>query len=141
MNPIVKNILAVLAGIVLGSAVNMGLIMISSSVIPPPEGADVTTMEGLKAAMPLFQPKHFIMPFLAHALGTLAGAFVCASLAATHKLKFALGIGAFFLIGGITNVFMLPSPTWFAVLDIVLAYIPMGWLGGRLALGMRKGNV
>ncbi len=133
MNPILRNILAVVAGIVIGSAVNMGLIMLSSSVIPPPEGVDVTNMESLKDSMYLFEPKHFIFPFLAHALGTLAGAVVAGLVAATHKMKFALGIGAFFLIGGIANVFMLPAPTWFAVTDLVLAYIPMGWLGGRLA--------
>lgn len=135
MNPILKNILAVVAGVVLGSIVNMGLIMISGSIIPPPEGVDVTNMESLKASMHLFEPKHFIFPFLAHALGTLAGAFVAALIAATHKMKFALGVGVFFLLGGIANVFMLPSPTWFAVLDLVGAYIPMGWLGGRLAVG------
>ena len=76
MHPIIKYILAVLAGIVIGSAVNMGIIMISSSIIPPPNGADITTAEGLKASMHLFQPKHFIMPFLAHALGTFAGALL-----------------------------------------------------------------
>ncbi len=77
MNSIIRNILAVVAGAVVGSLVNMGIIMISSSIIPPPDGADVTTMEGLKASMHLFQPRHFIMPFLAHALGTFAGAFAC----------------------------------------------------------------
>ena len=134
MNPIVKNILAVLAGLVFGSAVNMGIVMISGSVIPPPDGADVTTMEGLAKSMHLFQPRHFIMPFLAHALGALAGAFLTGLIAANHKMKFALAIGVFFLAGGIANVFMLPSPIWFTVLDIVLAYIPMAWLGGTLAM-------
>lgn len=135
MNPILRNILAVIAGVIVGGIVNMGLIMVSGSVIPPPEGADVTTMEGLKAALPLFQPKHFLFPFLAHALGTLAGAFLAARLAATHKMKFALGIAAFFLLGGLYNAFALPAPAWFIVLDLVGAYIPMGWLGGRLAGG------
>jgi len=46
MNPILKNILAITAGILLGSAVNMGIIMISGSIIPPPNGTDVTTTEG-----------------------------------------------------------------------------------------------
>lgn len=133
MNPILRNILAVVAGLIIGSAMNMGLIMLSSSVIPPPEGVDVTNMESLKASMHLFEPKHFIFPFLAHALGTLTGAAVAAMIAASHNMKFALGIGAFFLIGGIANVFMLPAPTWFVVTDLVLAYIPMGWLGGRLS--------
>ena len=117
----------------------MGIIIISGSIIPPPEGADVTTTEGLKASMHLFEPRHFIMPFLAHALGTLVGALLAARIAATHKMKFALAIGAFFLLGGIANVFMLPSPAWFNALDIIVAYIPMGWLGGKLAGGAVKG--
>ncbi|HLG36471.1 MAG TPA: hypothetical protein VI757_16455 [Bacteroidia bacterium] len=134
MNPILKNISAVIAGCILGSAVNMGIIMISSSIIPPPEGADVTTMEGLKASMHLLQPRHFILPFSAHALGTFAGAWLAALIAANHKMKFALGIGIFFLAGGIANTFMLPSPTWFTVLDLAGAYIPMGYLAGKLAV-------
>lgn len=133
MHPIIKNILAVVAGSVLGSVVNMGIIKVSGSIIPPPEGADLSTAEGLKAAMHLFEPKHFIMPFLAHALGTFAGAFVAASLAATHKMKFALGVGFFFLLGGIASVFMLPSPAWFSILDLAGAYIPMAYFAGKLA--------
>ena len=134
MNATLKNILAVIVGLIIGSIVNMGIIMISSSVIPPPNGADVTTMEGLKEVLHLFEPKHFLFPFLAHALGTLVGAFVAATIAANNKMKFAIAIGCFFLIGGIINVVMLPSPTWFAILDIVGAYIPMAMIGGKLAI-------
>ncbi|MGZ5242511.1 MAG: hypothetical protein ACXWDO_00105 [Bacteroidia bacterium] len=140
MNPILRNILAVIAGLVMGSAVNMGIIMISGSIIPPPNGADLTTAEGLKASMHLFEPKHFLMPFLAHALGTFVGGFLAALIAANHKMKFALAIGFFFLLGGIANVFMLPSPTWFTILDLVGAYFPMAYLGGILASRTGKGN-
>lgn len=136
MHPIVRNILAVIAGIIVGSAVNMGLIMISGSIIPPPEGVDPSNMESLKSSMHLFEAKHFIFPFLAHALGTLAGAFLAALIAASHKMKFALAIGVFFLIGGIVNVFMLPSPVWFTILDLAVAYFPMAWLGGIMAGGI-----
>lgn len=132
MNSILKNILAVIAGIVTGSIVNMAIITISGSVIPPPEGADVTTTEGLQASMHLFEPKHFIMPFLAHALGTFAGAIIAAFIAANNKMIFALSIGIFFLAGGIASVFMLPSPTWFTIVDLAGAYLPMAYLAGRL---------
>ncbi len=134
MNPIIKNILAFIAGVILGSAVNMGIIVMSGSIISPPDGADVTTTDGLKASMHLFQPKHFIFPFLAHALGTFAGAFLTGLLAVNHKMKFALGIGVFFLFGGITNIFLLPSPIWFSILDLGVAYIPMAYLAGKLAV-------
>ena len=132
MNPIIRNILAIIGGVILGSVVNMGIITISGSIIPPPEGADVTTTEGLKEAMHLFQPKHFIMPFLAHALGTFAGALLAGFIAVNRKMMIALIIGFFFLIGGIASVFMLPSPIWFTILDLVVAYIPMAYLAGKL---------
>ena len=132
MNAILRNILAVITGIIIGSIVNMGIINISGTIIPPPEGADITTMEGLKATMHLFKPIHFLFPFLAHALGTLVGAILAAMIAANHKMKFALVIGLFFLIGGITNILLLPSPTWFAMVDIGGAYIPVAWMGATL---------
>ena len=138
MNPIVRNILAVIAGAVAGSFVNGGIIMISASVIPPPDGADVTTMEGLKASMHLFEPKHFLMPFLAHALGTFAGAMLGALIAVNNKMIVALIVGLLFLAGGIANVFMLPSPTWFTITDLAGAYIPMAYMGGRLVMPKKQ---
>ncbi|GBF40611.1 hypothetical protein [Leptospira johnsonii] len=137
MNPYVKNTLSVIAGLLIGSIVNMGIITISGNIIPPPEGADVTTMEGLKASIHLFQPKHFIFPFLAHALGTFVGALVAAFIATNHKLKFALVIGAFFLAGGIANILMLSSPAWFTIVDLIGAYIPTSYLAGILVIKKR----
>jgi hypothetical protein len=132
MNPVIRNILAVIAGLIIGILVNMGLIVIGSSVISPPPGVDTMDMESVKASMHLFEPKHFIIPFLAHALGTFVGAYMASFLAASHKMKFALLVGAFFLLGGIVASLTIPAPTWFVLLDLVVAYIPMAWLGGKL---------
>lgn len=133
MNPILKNILAVVAGIITGSMVNMEIVQVSGSIIALPAGADVTSVEGLKASLHLFEPRHFIMPFLAHALGTFVGAFIAVLIAGNaHKIRIALGIGIFFMIGGIANVLMLPSPVWFTVVDLVGAYLPMAYLGAML---------
>lgn len=133
MNPTLKNILAVILGLVLGGIVNEGLIMIGPSVIAPPDGADMKTIEGLKASMHLLETKHFLFPFLAHALGTFVGAYIAARLAASRHLVLALVVGAFFLAGGISAVFMLPSPLWFTLVDLILAYIPMAYIAGKLA--------
>lgn len=132
MNSIIKNILAVILGVFAGGAVNMGIIMISNHIIPPPAGADLKTMEGLLASMPLMEPKHFLIPFLAHALGTLIGAGITAAIASKHKMRFAIGISVWFLIGGIINVIILPSPLWFTLVDLIGAYLPMGYIAGKL---------
>lgn len=134
MNATLRNILAVIAGIVVGGIVNMGIITVSGSIIPPPEGVDMTTAEGIKAAVDanLLESKHYIMPFLAHAIGTLVGAIVAVLIGASHKFRLAMIIGVFFLIGGIMAAYMIPAPTWFVVMDLVLAYIPMAWLSHKL---------
>jgi hypothetical protein len=135
MNPILRNILAVIAGAVVGSLVNITLVNIGHMVVPLPEGADVSTMESLRDSMELFTPVHFLFPFLAHALGTLTGAFIAVKIAVSHHMKFAVGIGVLFLLGGISAASMLGGPMWFNVTDLLLAYIPMGIVGGMLARG------
>lgn len=126
---IFRNILAVVVGILVGGAVNMALVIVGPQLVAPPPGADMTTAEGLAAAMPLLGPEHFVFPFLAHALGTLTGALVAFLAAATWKFGIAHFVGAFFLAGGIAASFMIPAPTWFIALDLVAAYVPMAWLG------------
>ncbi|MEP2025308.1 MAG: hypothetical protein ABJH98_03280 [Reichenbachiella sp.] len=133
MNPILKNILALVAGIIAGSIVNISLILLGHLLVPPPAGMNPMDMESLKTFMPMFEAKHFVGPFLAHALGTLIGAFTTAKIAVNHQLKFALAIGVWFLYGGISMVIDFSSPMWFNVMDLVLAYLPMAWLGWKIS--------
>jgi len=127
-----RNVLAVLAGVIVGGGVNSGLIAVGSMVIPPPAGVDMTTAEGLQKGIALLEPRHFVFPFLAHALGTLAGAALAAALAKTHRLAMALVVGVVFLAGGIAAANMIPAPAWFIALDLVVAYLPTAWLGNSL---------
>ncbi|MGB8598909.1 MAG: hypothetical protein WCD07_06575 [Burkholderiales bacterium] len=140
MPKLLRNALAIIVGIVIGGAVNMALITISPSLIPPPAGVDVTNAESLSKSIHLFQPRHFIMPFLAHAVGTLAGALAAYLIAATYKTRIAYVIGAFFFLGGIAASFMIPAPAWFIALDLLVAYLPMAWLGNQIGARMKQGK-
>ena len=133
LKSVVKNILVIIAGVVVGSIVNMSLVNVGYSVVPLSEGADVSTMESLQESMKLFTPVNFLFPFLAHALGTLVAAFIAARFTGSHHMSFALGIGVFFLMGGIAAVIMFGGPLWFKVVDLLVAYIPMSYLGAILA--------
>ena len=111
MPTVLRNILAVIVGLVVGGAVNMSLVVLGPTVIPPPPGVDMTTAEGLAKGMPLLEAKHFVFPVLAFAVGVV------------------------FLAGGIAAAFVIPAPAWFIGLDLVAAYIPMAWLA--TAIGRR----
>ncbi|XZE53014.1 hypothetical protein SH139x_004727 [Planctomycetaceae bacterium SH139] len=125
--------MAVVAGVLIGSALNMAIITVGPMVIPPPDGVDMSDMDKFAENLKLLKPTNFLAPWLAHALGTLVGAFVAARIAACHKMRFALVISLFFLLGGIAMVAMLGGPLWFSVVDLIGAYLPMGYLGGHLA--------
>ena len=126
MKTIFKNILALLAGGLIGMAVNMGLIISGNQLIPFEDG-----INPMNATM--WEIKYFIFPFFAHAIGTLSGAYTAAKFSASYHMIFAICIGLFFLLGGITMVFILPAPVWFIILDLLFAYIPMSWLGWKIS--------
>ncbi len=121
---IVRNVLAVILGIIVGMFINMSLVNLGHSLMPI-EGLDVNDMKAYADLIPKLDAKYFMFPFLAHALGTLSGAIVAAIIAGSRKKIFALVIGVFFLIGGITVNIMLPGKIWFSILDVLVAYIPM----------------
>lgn len=76
-----------IAGIVIGGAINMALIDLGPSLVPAPAGVDVASSESLSEAMHLFEPRHSIMPFLAHAVGAFAGALAACLIAGGLSLR------------------------------------------------------
>jgi hypothetical protein len=128
----IRNILAIPIGLVLGSTINMSLIVSGPYLIPPPPGVDVTDAQSIGASMHLFGPEHFVTPFLAHALGTLVGALAAFLIAASYRSAFAYGIGVLFLAGGVSVTFMIPAPIGFTILDLGVAYLPMAWIATLL---------
>jgi hypothetical protein len=144
MNNTVRNILAALIGLVggmlIGSLLNMGVLMISNFVIPFPEGVNPSDGTSIKNSIHLFETKHYIMPFLAHALGTLIGVFVAFKIIQIFRApKFiasgiALVIALLFLWGGLATSKSINSPETPMLVDAVLCYIPMAIIGYWLAL-------
>ena len=132
MNPILRNILAVIAGIVVGSIVNMGIVTISPSIVPVDPAINPEDMNSLAENIHLLTTGNYIMTFLAHALGTLVGAFTAVKISASNHRTNALIVGAIFLLGGIYMCMTLNAPMAFEAIDVIAAYIPMGYLGWML---------
>jgi hypothetical protein len=128
-----RNILAVVLGFLLGSFVNMGVLAAGHALMPPPAGFDGSSMEGVASTIHLLNPIDFIVPFLAHALGPLAGVFAAMFIAASARKTIAIILGVLFLLGGIAANVMIPAPAWYRIVDVVLAYVPMAWLGWKLS--------
>ena len=128
-NSIVIFILALFTGM----GVNMGMLFLGSWLIPIPQGLDTSTREGLRDALPLLEARHFLFPFLAHAMGTLTGAFLVTGYAKTDTFRYSMLIAGLFFLGGLSTIVGMPSPVWFSITDLVLAYFPMAWVAHNFA--------
>ena len=137
MNPFTRNLVATILGLLIGSAVNMLIVIIGSRLVPPPAGVDMADSKSIAESVHLLRPSHFIFPFLAHALGTFVGAFIACRLAHGRRAAYAYVVGGLFLVGGIAAVTMIPAPGWFVAVDLGLAYIPMAFLAAKVAQRVR----
>lgn len=133
MNIILRNILAVIAGLFIGGLVNGLIIKIGPIFIPPPEGVNPEDFKSIKANLHLYNPLQLSIPIFAHAIGTFIGAIAACLIAGSSRLILAMVIGGFFLLGGITACYMMGGPLWFIVVDLLFAYIPMAYLGWKVS--------
>lgn len=134
MNPILRNVIAVILGLVFGSVVNGMIINFSGVIIPFPEGYDYSTPESMRETFHLLEAKHMILPWIAHALGTLIGAFWASKFSASKHYSMAMIVGIFFLLAGISMVYMVKvQPMWFTLTDLLLAYLPMAFIGWKIS--------
>ena len=124
-----RSILAVFAGIIIGSTCNMGLIQLGNYLVELPEGIIPNSMESLEENIHKFSFIHFVFPFLAHAIGTFVGAIVVALIDRKQSYVTVYLIGLLFFVGGLMMVIQLPAPLPFEFVDLVFAYFPMAWLG------------
>jgi hypothetical protein len=137
MNHTLRNIIAVIVGWIIGSVINMSLINLGN-MVHPIEGIDTNNMQELSNAYASLSIEYFVFPFLAHALGTLVGAFIATIIAKKNKKLLSLIVGIIFLLGGIVVSIMIDSPLWFTIFDLLLAYIPMSMIGYKVGLRFNK---
>lgn len=127
---IVKNVLAVILGTIIMMVLNMVILTIGMSLgVPDFSQTDLSTLAGTDL---LF----FALPFLAHSIPTFVGPYLGVKIAASNKFLIAMIITSFHLMGGIYMAFFcveIVAPTWYDLTDVLLAYVPMGYLGWKLA--------
>lgn len=133
----VRNILAVVLGLVVGSAVNMGLITLSNTLYPLPPNVDPNDFEAFTAHVNAngLATGALLIVLAAHAGGSFASGVVCGLIANRAWYAAAVGMGLLWLCGGVMMLMMLSSPLWFAVADLAL-YVPAAILGVRIGGGI-----
>lgn len=132
-----RNIGAVLAGMFVGSAANMAVILTSQAMFPPPAGADLQDPAQFQTYLDTLPVTAFLMAILAHMLQAGLGGWLAARLGASRPMLLAMIVAGLTLLGGVANLLMLSAPTWMWI-EVPL-YLVVGWGVGTLEVRRRAG--
>jgi len=128
---ILLMVLAVVAGLFVGGLLNMGVLSLIPQFFPYPDGVDPNVPENIAAFMKTAPIGAFMLVWLAHWGQAFVGAIIAALIAPKRKMVCAMIVGFLTLVGGVLAVFMIPSPVWNVVIDLI-GYLPLAWLGAKL---------
>ncbi len=127
-----RNVISVIAGFLLGAVVIGVLETISHRLFPPPAGLDLHNPETLARLMSQVPLGAKVSIVISWAAGSFVGGFVAAKIATSHRVQMALTVGIILLCAGGYTVLTIPHPLWMTALALLLP-LPMAFFGSRLA--------
>ena len=132
----IRNVVAVVVGLVAGMAVNMALVTLDVALYPMPEGVDFSDAEGVAAYMGTLPLAALLIVLAAHLSQAFVGAWVAARISSNQPMVVAMIVGTLTLVGGVVNMKSIPMPTWMMV--EFLLYMPLAYAAGRMEINRRS---
>ncbi len=130
-----RNIGAVIAGMIVGMVLNITIIMINLIFFPMPEGLSMQDQEGFSAWAKTLPETAFILPMVAHLAQAFGGGWLAARIGASHPMVLAMIVGVLSLGGGISNALSMEIPTWMWI--EMPFYLVLAWVAGNIEVKRR----
>ena len=132
----IRNILAVVVGLVVGMAFNMFMVIVNTAIYPMPEGVTFEDPEGLEAYLAGLPLTAFLIVLLAHVGQAFFGGLVAAAINRKSAIRVAMIVGLLSMLFGIANMMMVPHPAWMWI-EMPL-YLLAAYAAAKILLCCRK---
>ena len=133
MAPLLRNILAQIAGVITGIVcISVGETL-GGRLYPPPAGFDPKNVEVVKQYAATLPPAALLIVLLSYAVGFSVAVFIATRMAATNHAVRGAVVGAFFGAATVMNLLAFPHPSWFWVGNFAVL-LGATWLGIRCGL-------
>lgn len=132
----IRNTIAVLAGLLVALAIITFSVMINSYWIPYDyKGLPI---EHWRSVVRTAKEEFFIALLISAGVASLMGGIVCALIVKTAKKAYAMLIGFILLLTAIATLFIFKGyPTWYTV-SIFFIFFPFSWLGAKIVEWIQK---
>jgi len=127
-----KRILSVIAGASAGILIVIAGDMATHFFFPIPEGIAHNDKEALREMLTLIPTSALIIMMAFWLLSSFIGAFVAAKINKQSWRSSAIITGSVLMTAAILNMLIIAHPIWMMITTI-LFYIPVAYLGGKLA--------
>lgn len=128
----IRKILAVVAGMIVGSVGVWIIERLGHALYPFPAGLRPDDLEGFKSYVESLPFMGKFIVILGYALGASLSGFISTKVAKDGKPTAAIICGIIFIFFTIYNMIMLPTPIWFWILGIAVWGLVLA--GYKLAL-------
>ncbi|MDB6116039.1 MAG: hypothetical protein JWQ62_2984 [Lacunisphaera sp.] len=133
MLPLLRNIFAQIAGVVIGVIFIVMGERIDGRLYPPPAGFDAKNVEMVKQYAASLPASALLIVLLSYAVGFSVAVFLATRLAATNHAVRGAVVGAFFGAATVMNLMAFPHPVWFWAANFAVL-LGATWLGIRCGL-------
>ena len=130
MNPLLRKLLAIVGGVVVGGTVVALSETVGHSIYPPPADINVKDPEDLKRLLDVMPLQAKLLVVAAWFLGAFAGAWAAIRIGGENRLGWTIGL--VFVVLSIMTVLSIPHPLWMAVCAIILPFVA-AWLAIRVS--------
>ena len=124
----VRNIIALIVGIVTAGVTIMAIQHVGNSMFPFPEDLDITDTAAFSAHIKSLPPLALFIVICSYAFAALDGTIIASVIGRANPKIFAAIIGGLILAATIFNVTQFWHPTWF-VIAAVIAIIVSAFVG------------
>lgn len=131
MSPLVRKLLAIIAGVVVGGIVVALSEAAGHSIYPPPADINLKDPADLQRLMEVMPVQAKILVVLAWFLGAFAGAWTAIRISGMSQTGWIVGL--VFAVLSIMTVMSIPHPIWMTACAILLPFAA-AWLAIRISL-------
>ena len=133
MKILLRNILALLAGVFAGVVLVSAIQFVNNRLYPTPEGFDPRNAEMMRQYVATLPLAAFLIVLLSYLVGFTAAVGLAARLSATAHQRQGVLVAAFFGAVSVLNLRAFPHPVWFWVGNLVVLLAAI-WFGLRWGL-------
>ncbi len=129
----IRNIGALIAGIVTAFASIYLIEMLGHTLYPPPPDLDFSNPEAIRPYIATLPIIALLFPMFGWFIGAFAGSLVANFCGDAKPYVFAGIVGGLVLAATIANLIMIPHPLWFSITALI-GIVASAWLANRVAV-------